>query len=52
LLRRKRMVVMRMRFEVAKMRQRSSVHQSLRIWVQISLFAVDGLDSSESVGSR
>lgn len=51
-LRRKRMVVMRMRLEAARARQRSSVHQFFRAWVQVSLFAVDGLDSIGSAASR
>ena len=49
LLRRKRIVVVRVRVEVARSRQRSSVLQFLRHWVQMNLCDACGLSSSGSV---
>jgi hypothetical protein len=52
LLSRKSMVVIRQRLKVARARQRSSAHQSLKTWVDVSLFGAFGVDSFGSVIGR
>jgi hypothetical protein len=42
---RKSMVVIRQRLKIARARQRSSAHQSLKTWVDVSLFVAFGVDS-------